>query len=112
MVRGDRRAPRAAACHPGVSPAELTLLSGRPPEARGKFLVVNGHKFYPRGVTYWHISGRQRGPPVSRARRVENDFELMAKHGINTLRTYSVPPPWLLHAAERHRLLVLVGLRI
>ena len=34
----------------------------------------------------------------------------MAAHGINALRTYTVPPPWLLDLASENGLLVLVGL--
>src|SRR5437660_2420711 len=34
----------------------------------------------------------------------------MARNGLNSLRTYTVPPRWLLDAAERHGLMVMVGL--
>ena len=34
----------------------------------------------------------------------------MAANGINSVRTYTVPPRWLLDAAERHGLMVMVGL--
>ena len=34
----------------------------------------------------------------------------MAAHGINAVRVYSVPPRWLLDAASRHGLRVMVGL--
>jgi GT2 family glycosyltransferase len=36
----------------------------------------------------------------------------MAAHGINTVRTYTVPPRWLLDVAQRHGLRVLVGLPV
>ncbi len=36
----------------------------------------------------------------------------MAANGINALRTYSVPPRWLLDAAQRHGLRVMVGLPV
>ena len=41
---------------------------------------------------------------------VERDFALMAGHGINSVRTYTVPPRWLLDIAQTHGLRVMVGL--
>jgi GT2 family glycosyltransferase len=41
---------------------------------------------------------------------VERDFGQMAANGINALRTYTLPPRRLLDAAQRHGLLVMVGL--
>jgi O-antigen biosynthesis protein len=41
---------------------------------------------------------------------VERDFALMAANGFNAVRTYTVPAPWLLDAAHRHQLRVMVGL--
>ena len=38
------------------------------------------------------------------------DFALMAEAGINTVRVFTVPPVWLLDAAEQAGLKVLVGL--
>ena len=34
----------------------------------------------------------------------------MAAHGANAVRTYTVPPRWLLDAAGRHGLMVMVGI--
>ena len=34
----------------------------------------------------------------------------MAANGINTVRTYTVPPRWLLDCAQHHGLYVMVGL--
>jgi GT2 family glycosyltransferase len=77
---------------------------------RGKFLYRGDEKLYLRGVTYGTFrpdaAGDEYGDPV----RVESDFAAMAAAGLNSLRTYTVPPPWLLDAAERHGLLVMVGL--
>src|ERR687883_756603 len=41
---------------------------------------------------------------------VERDFAQMAANGVNAVRTYTVPPRWLLDAAQRHGLRVMVGL--
>jgi len=42
---------------------------------------------------------------------VERDFAHIAAKGMNTVRTYDVPPRWLLDLAERQGLHVVVGLR-
>ena len=43
-------------------------------------------------------------------RVVARDFALMAANGLNAVRTYTVPPRWVLDLAAGHDLLVLVGL--
>jgi O-antigen biosynthesis protein len=80
------------------------------PRVSGKFIFVGGEKFYFRGVTYGPFrpdeSGCQFPPPAAVAR----DFRMMAAHGINAVRTYTVPPVWLLDTAQKHGLYVMVGL--
>ncbi|MBI3802222.1 MAG: glycosyltransferase [Nitrospirae bacterium] len=80
------------------------------PTVRGKFLYVGEEKWYLRGVTYGTF--RPRGPHQEEYSpdQVEADFDLMAKNGINSVRTYTVPPRWLLDAAQRHGLRVMIGL--
>ena len=79
-----------------------------PPRVRGKFLYVGDEKLYVRGVTYGTFRPGADGEydPSS----VERDFALMAKHDVNAIRVYTVPPRWLLDAACRHGLHVMVGL--
>jgi GT2 family glycosyltransferase len=43
---------------------------------------------------------------------VDQDFTQMAVNGINALRTYTVPPRWLLDCACRHGLRIMVGLAV
>lgn len=80
------------------------------PRVSGKFLHVGGRKLYIRGVTYGTFrpddSGSEYGPPET----VERDFRSMSAAGFNALRTYTVPPLWLLDLALRHGLMVIVGL--
>ena len=42
--------------------------------------------------------------------QVERDLAAIAANGFNALRTYTVPPRWLLDAAERYGLRVMIGL--
>ena len=77
---------------------------------KGKFLFADKEKFYVKGVTYGAFrsdeSGREFPPPQT----VDHDFAQMAAYGINTVRTYTVPPRDLLDAALRHGLRVMVGI--
>jgi O-antigen biosynthesis protein len=78
--------------------------------ARGKFLERDGEKLYVRGVTYGTFHPDELGCDYPSPEEVDRDFGLMAESGLNCLRTYTVPPRWLLDAAHRHGLLVMVGL--
>ena len=78
---------------------------------RGKFLFCGGEKFYLKGVTYGPFRPEvEDGEPYHDRERVERDLEAIAEHGFNTIRTYTVPPRWMLDAAWHHGLRVLVGL--
>ena len=79
---------------------------------RGKFLLVGDEKLYIRGVTYGTFRPRVDGSEVPDPDIVEQDFTLMAANGINAIRTYSVPPRWLLDIAQRHSLRIMVGLPV
>ncbi len=77
---------------------------------RGKFLFAGDEKLYVRGVTYGTFRPDSRGEEFPEATRVESDFALMAAHGVNAVRTYTVPPRWVLDAAWRRQLRVMIGL--
>jgi len=77
--------------------------------ARGKFLFAGDEKLYIRGVTYGTFrpgdSGSEFNPITAEA-----DFVEMSANGINAVRTYSVPPRWLLDLAWEHGLRVMAGI--
>ncbi|MBI3939646.1 MAG: glycosyltransferase [Acidobacteria bacterium] len=105
--------PSRAASEPGR--ALGPPYSSHRPSARGKFIFVGEQKFYVRGVTYgpFRPDGYCLGEFISQYRKpevVECDFEQMRENGLNSVRTYTVPPRWLLDTAERHGLRVMIGL--
>src|SRR2546428_12455022 len=91
---------------------QIPIQRGLRPKVRGKFLFVGEQKFYIRGVTYGTFRPDAEGNEFPPSETVESDFLLMAASGINAVRTYTVPPGWLLDAAERHGLRVMVGLPV
>src|SRR5712692_3595055 len=80
------------------------------PCVQGKFLQVDGGRFFIRGVTYGTFRPCRDGSQFPSATIVERDFAAMAAAGFNAVRTYMAPPPWLLDAAARHGLFVMAGL--
>ncbi len=87
-----------------------SLVTGTRPRTRGKFVFVGDEKLTIRGVTYGTFRPREDGHEYPDPEVVEQDFALMAANGLNAVRTYTVPPRWLLDAAQRHGLRVMVGL--
>ena len=77
---------------------------------RGKFIFRGEDKVYIRGVTYGTFRPREDGSEYPDPDVVEQDFAMMAANGLNTVRTYTVPPRWLLDTAQNHGLHVMVGL--
>ena len=63
-----------------------------------------------RGATYGTFRADEGGNEFPLRPGVESDFQQMAANGINSVRTYTVPPRWLLDVAQSHGLRVLVGL--
>jgi O-antigen biosynthesis protein len=80
------------------------------PRASGKFLYVGEGKFWVRGVSYGTFRPDDRGCEYPRPDVVEQDFAQIAAAGLNTVRTYTVPPRWLLDAAQRQGLRLMVGI--
>jgi GT2 family glycosyltransferase len=113
-------APARTATRAGRPAGELTVapfrqkLLRRRAAARvrvdGKFFRAGAEKFHPCGVTYGPFRPRADGSEYHDAATVERDFAQMVAHGINAVRTYTVPPRWLLNLARDYGLGVLVGL--
>ena len=82
---------------------------GHAPRVDGKFLDAEGRRFLVKGVAYGTFAPDGEGDQFPSSARVTQDFALMAASGINTVRTYTVPPPELLDIALRHGLRVMVG---
>jgi glycosyltransferase involved in cell wall biosynthesis len=94
-----------AAVAEGLRPSN----AGRP-RVSGKFLTVEDRKLYVKGVTYGTFRPDADGDEYPVRATADRDLVLMAAHGINTVRTYTLPPEWFLDAAHEHGLLVLPGL--
>jgi beta-galactosidase/beta-glucuronidase len=77
---------------------------------QGKFLYLATEKFYIKGVTYGTFKPQENGDLFPDAVTVEKDFNLMSKHDINCIRTYTPPPMFLLDLALKYGLKVMVGL--
>ncbi|HUR22165.1 MAG TPA: glycosyltransferase [Vicinamibacterales bacterium] len=82
--------------------------SGRP-SVDGKFLRADGERLLIKGATYGTFAPGSDGHQFPRPEQVAGDFAMMAAHGVNTVRTYTVPPPFVLDEAARHGLYVMAG---
>ena len=80
------------------------------PRVLGKFVHVGQEKFYIKGVTYGPFQPEPDGTEYHSPEAVARDFAMMAARGINCVRTYTVPPRWLLDIAQRHQLQVMIGI--
>src|SRR5262249_26794367 len=90
----------------GVS--DIVTLGARP-SSRGKFLIVGEESWLVRGVSYGSFAPRHDGHQFPERDQIDRDFGLMVDAGVNTVRTYTVPPPDLLDAASEHGLRVMAG---
>ena len=104
---------RSCACRTDISEVSPVLTDDvtlQRPKVQGKFLFVGDAKLWIRGVTYGTFRPDADGNEYHDLDVVERDFAQMAENGLNALRTYTVPPRWLLDAAQRYGLRVMVGL--
>ncbi len=104
----DRRSPEPAAAAADAPPLDAPLAG--PIRVAGKFFFAGDQKHFVRGVTYGPFAAGSHGAQFPERAVVERDFALMRGAGINTLRTFTVPPVWLLDLAQQAGLKALVGL--
>ena len=74
----------------------------------GKYLARGGRKVLPRGVTYGPFPPNTRGEPFPEPAAAAADLVAMRRLGFDSIRTYCLPPAWLLAAAEEHGIAVLL----
>jgi len=89
----------------------LNLVAGRP-TVRGKFLFLGDEKIWIKGVTYGTFAKDENGIERLVPQIVEKDFAAIAENGFNVVRSYTVPPRWVLDAAWRNGLRVMVGIPV
>src|SRR5215468_4146431 len=88
--------------------APAPALDDVPVAVGGKFFFVGDHKLHVRGVSYGPFGVAGHGFPFPVEEVVDTDLRLMVEMGANTLRTFTVPPRWLLDRVAEHGLRVLV----
>ncbi len=80
------------------------------PQVKGKFIYCGNEKFFIKGVTYGTFAPSENHGQFPPEQQLDADFRQMSDNGFNSVRTYTVPPTFLLNAASRHNLRVMVGL--
>src|SRR5579883_2084180 len=81
-----------------------------PIRVHGKFFFAGERKHFVKGVTYGPFAPDEEGMQFPSRAVVAADFARMAQAGVNTVRIFTGPPLWLLDAAHRAGLKLLVGL--
>src|SRR5687768_1033204 len=92
------------------APSRAISATAARPRVGGKFLFAGSEKLYVRGTTYGPFAPTEGGCQYHDLATVSTDFALMAENGLNAVRTYTVPPLWLLDCARDHGLRVMVGM--
>lgn len=110
MVRQSYNTKAAVEQTASRSAVAPSFLKGVRPKVKGKFIFIGDQKLYIRGVTYGPFHPDRDGNAYNDREVVARDFALMAAYGINSVRTYTVPPYWLLDIAQQHGIYVMVGL--
>jgi hypothetical protein len=94
----------------GAERRRSSLRSANPrPGTHGRWVTAGDRKLYVRGATYGTFRPRN-GSSFPHPDEVDRDFASMGAHGLNAIRTYTVPPLWLLDRAQQHGLRVMVGI--
>src|SRR5271154_959165 len=81
-----------------------------PPATHRKDLPDRAAKFYIRGVSYGPFAPNSRGERYPEPERAAADFALMKRLGANVIRLYVPPPPWMVEAAQKAGLRMMLGI--
>ncbi len=101
-ARDGLATPRGTdASAPGAAPARL--------RAHGKFFFDGAEKVMLKGVTYGPFRPDAAGELYGARETAAHDLARMAENGFNAVRTYTVPPRWLLDSAAAQGLRLMVG---
>src|SRR5947209_7336783 len=92
---------RARATDPGPS---LAGQRSELPRVEGKFLSVDGRRFWAKGVTYGSFRANDEGEPFPPLAQLLDDFAQMRETGVNVVRMYSPPSDRIADAAAEHGL--------
>jgi GT2 family glycosyltransferase len=76
----------------------------------GKRLARAGQRLRVRGVTYGPFALNALGEPFPEPERVREDFAGMRAAGINSVRTYHLPPEWFLVLADEEWMTVFIDI--
>jgi glycosyltransferase involved in cell wall biosynthesis len=74
----------------------------------GQAFALGNRRLRIQGVTYGPFAPNAAGEPLPEIVRVATDFDRMCDAGINAIRTYHVPPGWLLDFADEKDMHVLI----
>ncbi len=77
---------------------------------RGKYIYLDGSKFFARGVSYGPFPPNSQGEAYPEPHRAAGDFALMRELGANLVRTYVKPPRWIFELAAQHGLMLMPGI--
>ncbi len=80
------------------------------PSIDGKFFKLGEKRYYIKGVTYGTFEPDESGDLFPPMETVERDFRLMSENGVNTVRTYTVPPLAVLDTALKYNLKMMIGM--
>jgi len=86
---------------------DLTGLEARV-RVDGKCLTRGEHRLRVQGVTYGPFVPNGEGEPFPTRGQVADDLVRMRANGVNALRTYHLPPEWLLALAEDHGMTIFI----
>jgi O-antigen biosynthesis protein len=86
------------------------LTSSEKVRSFGRSFCLNADKFFLKGVTYGPFSLSRNGAAFPEVSTIEIDFALMSELGVNSFRTFTPAPSWLLDMAASYGLRVITGI--